>query len=50
MSISDTHASLFLSNEVCINFEEEPVFPIYNPLMFVKGVFATAIAAIDAGS
>ena len=51
MSISDSHASIFLNNEVCINFEEEPVFPIYNPLMFVKGSFATAIAALDsAGS
>ncbi len=50
MSISDSHASIFLDNEVCINFEEEPVFPIYNPLMFVYGNFATAIAAIDAGT
>lgn len=51
MSISDSHALIFLNNEVCINFEEEPVFPIYNPLMFVKGTFATAIASLDsAGS
>ena len=51
MSISDSHGTIFLNNQVCINFEEEPVFPIYNPLMFVKGTFATAITQLDsAGS
>jgi len=50
MSISDSHASIFLNNEVCINFEEEPVFPIYNPLMFVYGQFSVAKAAITSGS
>lgn len=47
MSISDSHDKIFLNNEVCINFEEEPVFPIYNPLMFVKGTFATAMTQLD---
>jgi HK97 family phage major capsid protein len=50
MSISDSHASIFLNNEVCINFEEEPVFPIYNPLMFVKGQFSVVKAAISSSS
>jgi len=50
MSISDSHASIFLTNQVCFNFEEEPIFPIYNPLMFVYGDFSVAIAAIDAGT
>ena len=51
MSISDSHGTIFLNNQVCINFEEEQVFPIYNPLMFVKGTFATAITQLDsAGS
>ena len=50
MTMSDSHDTLFLKNEVCINFEEEPVFPIYNPLMFVYGDFSVAIAAIDKAS
>lgn len=50
MSMSDSHGTIFLNNQVCINFEEEPIFPIYNPLMFVYGTFSTAIAAIDQAS
>ena|ERR1035437_7100536 len=50
MSMSDSHDKIFLQNQVAISFEEEPIFPIYNPKMFVYGTFSTAIAAIDKAS
>jgi len=33
-----------------IVFEEEPMFPIYNPLMFVYGDFTIAKTALTPGT
>jgi len=48
ITMTDTHASIFLANQVCINFEEEILLPIYNTKMFVYGDFDDAILELQA--
>ena len=48
MSTSNSHASIFTSNQVAFRFEADMIFPIYRPYAFIYDTLADVKTDITA--